>query len=200
MNGIDLVKQIKQSGDLNSDIPYILLTGNVTKEAKVAAKSAKFDAYLAKPIDISGLLDTMEILLGQRAAAEVDDDSGSQSGSIDEDDLIDRGVLTQLSQLGSSGEFVDSLIYHFKVDTEVLLSDMRSALGSSNYQSLRDSAHALKGAAGNIGAMKLERLATGIHAATIQDIETKGEVMLDDLSNVYSASLEELAKHNKSKN
>jgi two-component system sensor histidine kinase RpfC len=200
MNGIDLVKQIKQSGELNSDIPYVLLTGNVTKEAKAAAKSAKFDAYLTKPIDISGLLDTLEMLLGQRALARGDDNSGSQSGSIDEDDLIDRAVITQLNQLGSSGEFVDSLIYHFKVDTEVLLNDMKSALGSSKYQSLRDSVHALKGAAGNIGAMKLESLATTIHAATIQDLESKGESMLDDLSKVYTASLDELAKHTKSKN
>jgi two-component system sensor histidine kinase RpfC len=200
MNGVDLIRRIKGGSGLNSEIPYVLLTGNVTKEAKMSAELAKVDAYLTKPIDIPHFLDTLEVLLVGNSRKVDEEGAELNLGLKKKDELIDAAIIHQLEKLGAGGEFVDSLIHHFKIDSEILLDDIRSAISDKNHQSLIDSAHALKGAAGNIGAVKLEQAATDIHHGDKHEMESRGEVLFNNLNDIYSASVEALKSYQSNEN
>lgn len=52
MSGIDLLRQIRTA---DPDIPFVMVTGNVTAKAVLEAKSAGISAYLGKPFSMMQL-------------------------------------------------------------------------------------------------------------------------------------------------
>ena len=56
MNGIDMIKAIKQ--DLNLDIPCIITTAHTDTEYLLDAINLKVDGYIVKPINIKDLINT----------------------------------------------------------------------------------------------------------------------------------------------
>ena len=62
ISGLDATLLLKQD-DQTKDIPIIAVTAFVTPEDKAKALKSGCDAYVAKPVNISNLLRTVESLL-----------------------------------------------------------------------------------------------------------------------------------------
>jgi two-component system, cell cycle response regulator DivK len=62
ISGLDAILLLKQD-DQTRDIPIIAVTAFVTPEVKAKALKSGCDAYVAKPLNISNLLRTVESLL-----------------------------------------------------------------------------------------------------------------------------------------
>ena len=62
-NGYDVLQIIRNTPDL-VDLPVIALSGQVFAEDIDSARRAGFDEYIMKPIDIKGLIDTLQTFLG----------------------------------------------------------------------------------------------------------------------------------------
>ena len=69
MNGFDLLRQIRS---VDPDIPFIMVTGNVTAKAVLEAKSAGITAYLGKPFSIAQLSEKLAPISRQVKRAELD--------------------------------------------------------------------------------------------------------------------------------
>jgi CheY-like chemotaxis protein len=69
--GYELIRRIRRlEAERGGRIAAVALTANVTAEDRQAADEAGFDAYLAKPVDPTLLIEVVRSLAGRSAARE----------------------------------------------------------------------------------------------------------------------------------
>jgi two-component system sensor histidine kinase RpfC len=141
--------------DTASKIPVIMLTADATPEAKKRCFSAGADAFLTKPLDSRALLEKIAHL----AITKADDKKqapveniGTTSSSL----WIDPAVINELSILGGGQQFIQTLIDGFKQDGKKHIEALKQA-ANDDYPGYRESLHALKGSATELGARKLAK-------------------------------------------
>jgi two-component system sensor histidine kinase RpfC len=187
MTGIDVVKLIKLGDSFNKDTPFIVLTANATLEAKQQCDAADVDAYLTKPIDIPLLLETIDDFIGSEFDdIEHEEVVNADSQTRQNDEIINHRILEQLSALGTSPDFIEKLVDHFQFDTDNLINSMHFSLRGARYQKLKDEAHGVRGAAGNLGATKLEATAQQINRSTHDVLKQEGAKLLKQLKKDFT--------------
>jgi two-component system sensor histidine kinase RpfC len=158
MGGIEAAKIYNFSTNHADKSPIIILTANATTEALNECKDANIDSYLTKPINVSKLLETLEILSDKTAEEQSfknPDSPSLQNADVNDIQILDYAVLAEIKDLSTDNGFISMLINNFIIDTEEQLKVMEYAISEKLYESYREHVHALKGSSGSIGAMKL---------------------------------------------
>ena len=124
--------------------------------------AAGMDDYLAKPFTSKTLADVIlrvsRTLQGPGAtgAAKADGEAPPKDAAPATDHPIDWTRLDSLRPYDADGSLVREAIGAFARDGPKYLAAMFDALSAANRDALASAAHALKGAAGNVGARNLE--------------------------------------------
>jgi HPt (histidine-containing phosphotransfer) domain-containing protein len=137
---------------------------------------AGMDGYLSKPIDRQMLYAVVQMASEQKAPAPI---------SLNRDELLER--------LGGDEQLVQEVVRLFLDDCPRRLADLKAAVEARDAEQIRTTAHALKGAAGNLSAMALfeaartlERMAheNQLDAADAvwRQLSTEADHVLDALS------------------
>jgi two-component system sensor histidine kinase RpfC len=159
MGGIEAAKLYKFSTSADERSPIVILTANATIEAINECRDAKIDAYLTKPIDREKLRETINNLVSTSNISEEDIGITSPSARTNTDSqsdtVLSNQTLSDLTALSDDSNFVPSLVNSFITDSRNLISEMEAAISTKRYDLYRELAHAMKGSAGSIGAMKL---------------------------------------------
>ena len=156
ISGLDLLKQLRvmEAGG-GPRTPVLVLSADVTPDAISRCEQAGARAFLAKPIMATRLLDVLaEIALNGRVTAPIPV-SRLPSLAAGSEDVLDPGVLDELSTLGMGEVFEREFITQCLNDADGCLGAMAHAMESGNGGHLREHAHALKGVASNLGLVKL---------------------------------------------
>ena len=156
LSGLDLLKQLRvmEAGG-GPRTPVLVLSADVTPDAISRCEQAGARAFLAKPIMATRLLDVLaEIALNGRVTAQAPV-SRLPTLAAASDDVLDPGVLDELSALGMGDAFEREFITQCLNDADGCLGAMAHAMESGNGGHLREHAHALKGVASNLGLVKL---------------------------------------------
>ena len=163
MGGTDALRAIRVMMRGRERLPVIILSADVTPEAKREAQEAGVDAFLAKPIEAMRLLREVEVLAGDTASrpetaapapALAPPRAAAQAPGV----VVNSETLGHLEELGSSVGFVEKLINIFLADNVALLPRIEQALAARNYAEFRALLHALKGSSASIGTDRLTRL------------------------------------------
>ena len=158
ISDIEVIKTLRFM-DTSARLPVIMLTADATPEAKEASLSAGANRFLTKPIDAKGLLECIASLSRKIRTKE----SGKKPEQIrkskvksnyPESEWYDHTVLHELEILGEDSEFVKSLIENFIKDGKQHVSNINKSM-QEDYLEYRESLHALKGSATELGAFKL---------------------------------------------
>jgi HPt (histidine-containing phosphotransfer) domain-containing protein len=104
------------------------------------------DGYLSKPIDPTMLYAALEHESAPRTAAS-GTAAPSSSGSIDRAQMMDR--------LGGDEQLFVDVVRLFLADCPARVADIKAAVDQRDAERIRLTAHALKGAAGNLSAAGL---------------------------------------------
>src|SRR5690606_33404239 len=81
--------------------------------------------------------------------------------------VISQHILDELREMGLGEEFVHRFIGECARDARKCVADLEVAGSSGQWDAFRDACHALKGAAGNMGAVRLSDAASqGMRMAT----------------------------------
>ncbi len=187
--GLDVVRAYRFGAGLGRRMPFIVLSANASTEARRECEEAGVDAYLSKPVDARQLLETIARLstgkptpakhprLKVAAAA-----GGMRAAEVP---IVDEAVVRSLAELSSDPAFFPNLLAGFTRDAEATFEAMARALEAGDLAAYRDSAHALKGSAGSMGAMRLFDLAGEASRADHQKLQAKGHGMLAELWRLY---------------
>ena len=154
ISGVDLLKQLRimEAGG-GPRTPVLVLSADVTPDAIARCQQAGARAFLAKPIVATQLLDVLaEIASNGKVTTPVPVNRPEISVS---DDVLDPGVLNELSALGMGDTFEREFITQCLNDADGCLGAMAHAMEQGDGSHMREHAHALKGVASNLGLVKL---------------------------------------------
>ncbi len=165
MGGVEALQLIRLMGRGLERIPVIVLSADVTTEAKQECLAAGADAFLPKPIEAMKLLEGIQELVergaGAGASAPVTGRFQAASANVfepvPEAQAVNAETLAQLEALGSPG-FLERLIGVFVADNEVLIQKVQTAVAARNFNEFRNHLHAMKGSAASMGAERLTRV------------------------------------------
>jgi two-component system sensor histidine kinase RpfC len=107
---------------------------------------------------------------------------------------IRRETLRKLEQLGGR-PFVEELIKQFTTDTEDMLRGLKLALSKNDASEFDDQLHAMRSAAGNIGAESIYYICLSVKQITCDKLESKGDKYLQRLAVEFEQVRKELADY-----
>ncbi|WP_243708077.1 ATP-binding protein [Luteimonas arsenica] len=154
-SGLEVLKQARFMEAGRKRTPFIVLTADATPEARLECERAGAYAFMTKPVVVDRLLERLaaiadgeapELAGPQQAAA----DAGQGDGSV-----ISQHILDELREMGLGDEFVQRFLGECARDARKCVAELESAGLAANWGGFRDACHALKGAAGNMGAVRL---------------------------------------------
>ncbi|MFL6592336.1 MAG: ATP-binding protein [Luteimonas sp.] len=158
ISGLDLLKQLRvmEAGG-GRRTPVLVLSADVTPDAIQACERAGARAFLAKPVSTTRLLDTLaDIAANGSISRSFTDVRGAAHAG---EDVFDSTVLDELSALGLGNNFEREFIAQCMRDADGCIEALTDAGRLSDWEAMREQAHALKGVAGNLGLVKLASVA-----------------------------------------
>ena len=188
MSGIEVVQALRYM-DTASKVPVIMLTADATPEAKKRCFSAGADAFLTKPLDSRALLEKIAHL----AKIKTDDKNQTSVENIrtaSSSLWIDPAVINELSILGGGQKFIQTLIDGFRQDGKKHIEALKQA-ANDDYLGYRESLHALKGSATELGARKLAKYC--LQGEDLKPYDTGTTVMTDLCEDIETAFIQTIS-------
>lgn len=138
-------------------IPILMLSANVTVETMEQCHAAGAAEFVQKPVRASFLLDAIDRNLADRASEFSSFAPTSKSDEFHQLAMVevaplDATVISELANLSRDPTFEERLLRGVRSDCAQLVERLVSALSQRKFQEVADVAHALKGAAGSVGA------------------------------------------------
>ncbi|HKW36456.1 MAG TPA: ATP-binding protein [Burkholderiales bacterium] len=198
LGGLDAARAYRFMDPDAIHVPIIMLSADVTAEARKECEAAGVDAFLPKPVEARRLLDTIASLIAKRAS---DQAAAAESAPETEAMVVNPAALTELELIGSGSTFMPELVNGFIQDGEALLRQMEAAIAAKQYDILKDLVHAMKGSAVTLGADQLCKTCVGINAQTSTELEAGGPRILKIVREHFQqarASLQEYLKKSQS--
>ncbi len=160
MDGFEATAAIRASeGDARRTI-IIAMTANALQGDKERCLAAGMDDYLAKPVTSNALLRMLTKWFPSPSAAAslqiTEEDVFAESVDISRL-VVDPAKIEFLRELSGGGDedLLRSLIDLFFKDFPEYILSLRKTVADGDPRQLRETAHAAKGACGNIGVMEL---------------------------------------------
>jgi two-component system sensor histidine kinase RpfC len=188
IGGLDMIKEYNAGYGINHKMPFIVLTANVTEDAKRQCEIAGAAAYLQKPIEEKKLLELLFKLTKKEHSEERQEASSHDSSntvkhhvqkirSITSNDILDNETITNLLTLTARPGFFEDLVSKFLADTTLLLDKAQTAITQENHEKFHEEVHAIKGSAGNIGATKLFKVASEASRYSLSEFKQNGQTI-----------------------
>ncbi|MFZ6675213.1 response regulator [Undibacterium sp. Xuan67W] len=193
MDGFEATRNIREAEKETGDhIPIIAVTANAMQGDRDLCISSGMDAYISKPIVRSTLTEIvneqLSIRLAQADRAKEKDKIPASQVATDSimDTVVDEARLKAMFGDDISGQ--NELLELFVISTTSLLEKISVAIESENYTDISALGHQIKGSAGNLGVVKLGKLAAKFETASseknlplIKEIQKKMQFALDEL-------------------
>ncbi|MCL1524079.1 ATP-binding protein [Xanthomonas nasturtii] len=150
MNGLDMLKQLRvMQASGTRYTPVVVLSADVTPEAIRSCEQAGARAFLAKPVVAAKLLDTLADLAVSTRPLAIPATSVQIPANFE--GVLDSSVLDELAALGMGEEFERQFVRQCLEDAQNCVGAIERDGTRSDWEQLRESAHALRGVASNLG-------------------------------------------------
>ncbi len=160
VSGLDVLKQVRvMEAGAQSLTPFVVLSADATASTVRACEQAGARAFLTKPIAVNRLLDALaDIALGSsesqiKPAQVVAEAAASET-------VISRNVLDELKELQLGNDFLGLFLDECLRDALKSIGELEKTGAGTQWDMFRDHCHALKGVAGNMGAVRLASAAS----------------------------------------
>jgi two-component system sensor histidine kinase RpfC len=176
MGGVETARQYVSSAG-KAAIPLIALTADATVESRKICETAGIRMYITKPFEAKRVFSAIYSMVPAGISASVGKEGEQMplnlqgAGSLPmppqeetNPEVIDSTFMAQIERMGPTREFVKNIVWIFIRDSEKHVRTMEQAEKDGNVDAFRDAAHALKGMAGQIGALTVMDLARKLEA------------------------------------
>lgn len=158
MNGVETLRQIRKlGGRYYEELPVIAFTANALKETKEMFRQEGFQGFISKPVDVGELEEKLSRYIPEELKVRtIAEDTPEQELKLLIDGIDTETALKQWK--GKTKGYIEVLEVFYQ-DGKNKLPRLKEYMNQKDYQSYRIEAHALKGAAGGIGATCLSAMA-----------------------------------------
>ncbi|HKO86895.1 MAG TPA: ATP-binding protein [Burkholderiales bacterium] len=182
IGGVEAVRALRVLELGNMRTPAIILSADVSEDAKQEAIRAGADLYLTKPVQSALLLEAISSLVEKKEPGEL---RGAVHAQQELGAALNYETLAHLKELGSTDDFLDKLVHMFLNDNTTLLQEMRRAAESKRFDEVRSLAHALKGSAGSVGLDRLTGLCNELQKAPEGDLRLRSATHIESVQNEF---------------
>ena len=193
LDGVDLLRRYRLL-KAGIRIPIVMLTADVTFDAKSDCAEAGADAFLTKPVTAETLLSTLERLIHERQVRNLPVRAPSADGILAEVETpaLDVSVLAELDRVCRDPSRLIAVIETFETEGEILLARISETVAARNHPAFTEWVHALKGNAMNVGAMRLAAACQRAEAAGVLDFRQQGAERLREIGEQLVAARQAL--------
>ena len=198
MGGIEALQAIRMMTRGRERLPVIVLSADVTPEARRECLEAGADTFLPKPVEALRLLEEIQNLAGARAteaARAVEAPQRSVRRSPAQVPAVNLDTLAHLEELGSSHIFLEKLIGVFLEDNASLLERMESAIAGRNLAEFRSLLHAMKGSSASMGTDRLTRVCGNLGQFSDAELRLQAPALVKSLTDEFTTARSELQRH-----
>jgi two-component system sensor histidine kinase RpfC len=202
MNGIEATKLYRFATVGRERLPIVALTADATPDAAEQCIAAGMDAVLSKPIETAEMFALLDQLSAGSATSdpapveppsEIVTDIAAHPKFRDETrSAIDASTITDLEALGGH-DFIIELAEKFVEEGNRIMAEMRDAATRDDVQSFRDSLHALRSGAANIGARSLYESCLALRAVSADDFRAEGQRRTSEIETEFRRAEKELS-------
>ena len=188
MDGLQATRELRRpgSGVLDPAVPVIALTANAFAEDRARSFAAGMNDFLTKPVDPRRLFDTLAKWLRPPVADEpgsvepyASEAAGDQQAELDADAMpvLDRAGLFERAM--DDAQLAADLLEAFLHEYPGLRAALQSAIGNHDVIAMMNVAHTIKGAAANVGALRVAHAAGRVeHQAAADPASRLGDLFL----------------------
>jgi len=105
---------------------------------------------------------------------------------------VDMSVIDRLAGISKRPAFLAEMIERALADIDRNVRDVTAALLAGDVEHVRDAAHALKGVAQEVGAVRLSNLAISMMRSTAAELAATGQRMLEELHETTTRTMSTL--------
>jgi two-component system sensor histidine kinase RpfC len=196
LSGLETLQAIRLMTRGRERLPVVMLSADVTLEAKKECLEAGADSFIPKPVEALRLLDELRNLtsgksqdaerIPQPAAAEPGP-SGAEAASAE--------TLAHLEELGSTPDFLERLVGVFIADSQSLLAKMEASVAARNFGEFRANLHAMKGSAASIGTERLTRLCAVLGKCSDAELRLQSAGLMRSLNEEFALGRSALERY-----
>jgi two-component system sensor histidine kinase RpfC len=199
MGGMEALQALRMMTRGRERLPVIMLSADVTPEAKREALEAGADAFLSKPIETVRLLDEIQALAGTKgepaarkpeAPTPLHRPSAPAAAAV-----VNAETLGHLEELGSSLAFVEKLIRVFVSDNTDILGRIERVLAGRDYHEFRSLVHAMKGSSASMGTDRLTRLCSSLGNLTDAELRLQAPALQRSIGEELAAARMQLERY-----
>jgi len=180
MDGFEATASIRSiEADGGTRIPIVAMTADTQPTNVSKCLAAGMDDHLAKPLTLDALTAVLRRWLAwQPRHLVLEDEEAGNDGPLS------RQTLGHLRE--ALGDDIDKAINPFLEDMPRYLEDISQGLAEGDAETLRRTAHTIKGAAGNVGAASLANVARMLEERAGQDNLQDAGRLVDRLHAEYA--------------
>ena len=189
MDGLEATNIIRdpQSSVLNHEVPVIAMTAHAMDGDRDMCIQAGMDDYISKPVNPAKLIEIIEKILSREPITETEQKTGKTKKGMT---VFDRSVL--MESLGDDQDLIKEILVLFKTNANEIMTSLKNAALKDDFETVRRSAHSLKGSSGNIGAKALMETMKSIEEACSDDDVNAIITRIRQAEEDFAALLEEL--------
>ena len=159
MDGFEATRRIRErEKETRRRTPIIATTADTLAGNRDTLRAIGMDEYIPKPIDIRKLAEVLARLTGEEVPA-----LGALEKEAPKAKPVDISRLELMA--GSDVGFLKNIISMFLDESGSRLQALKNAFDRADFETVHAEAHALKGAAGNLGAQEVGEAAAGLQRA-----------------------------------
>jgi len=209
MDGLEATRVLRADPAFRQ-IPIIAMTANAMKADLDACLAAGMNDHIIKPIERKALVATLGRWFPKAAAPEEQQAAGSGQQAVHDTEaregppsLDGINVDGAMARLGLGFDSLKKMLLRFAEGQGRTLDDLRAAVGAGDAASSARHAHALAGAAGNLGADALREAAKALETAArdgrsgwadlFGTVEERAAIVFRSLGTLRSAQAVEVA-------
>ena len=188
MDGYEACRAIR-ADERFADLPIIAMTAHAMAEERDRCLAAGMNDHISKPIDQERLFSTLAQWVEPAAGADVE----APTAELALDDAPPEAfpgfsLDTAMLHMGGDQELLQTLVEMFLRNNNDLEERIRQQLAEGDLETARRTAHSVKGASAQIGALPFAEAAGELEEALVRDPEGDPGPLVD----AFAARLEEL--------
>jgi HPt (histidine-containing phosphotransfer) domain-containing protein len=167
-----------------SQVPIIAMTANAFIDDRQKCMDAGMSDFVAKPININGLIDRLVHWVSIGAELPVEETEGEVGSlSVEESELVDQRTLSDLEK-ETSHELVTQVIGIFIRETGERMAALLEAGSQQQLEGIVAEAHAIKSSAGTFGAVLLQEIAGRVELLGRQGKLAESIALIDSVEEI----------------
>ena len=197
LSGLETLQAIRLMTRGRERLPVVMLSADVTLEAKKECLEAGADSFIPKPVEALRLLDELRNLTSgkgketervvQPAVGAIPAPAAAEAANAE--------TLSHLEELGSTPDFLERLVGVFIADSQSLLAKMEASIAARNFGEFRAHLHAMKGSAASIGTERLTRLCATLGKYTDAELRLQSAGLMRSLNEEFELGRSALQRY-----